>query len=106
MKDTAVTRRSFLGKSAGLVIALGASAALHTPRVNATFELPGAVYGRAGSKGIAAGTCSAPSRGEVDLIDGTRLAVVHVGGQHIHAGRSVLLSPDDNCEWSILYAEF
>jgi hypothetical protein len=106
MKDATVTRRSFLGTSAGLVTALAASAAPHTTRANAILELPGAVYGRAGSKGIAAGTGSAPSRGEVNLLDGTRIEVAHAGGQHILAGKSVLLSPDENSEWSVLYAEF
>jgi hypothetical protein len=106
MKDAAVTRRSFLGTSAGLVTALGASAARHTAKANAILELPGAVYGRAGTKGIAAGTCFAPSRDEVILHDGTRIEVAHVGGQQILAGKSVLLSPDENREWSVLYAEF
>jgi hypothetical protein len=105
MDFTAVTRRSFLGTSAGIVATIAASAVTHGAQANAPRASAGAVYGRVGPKGIAPGMLSAPSRGEVILIDGTALEASHAAGQQILAGKSVLLSPDECGGWSVLYAE-
>ncbi len=59
-----------------------------------------------GRRGIPPGTASAPSRGEVILLDGRALEVSLGTSRGIGAGRSVLLSSDGSGGWSILYAEF
>jgi hypothetical protein len=105
MDFTAITRRSFLVTSAGIVATIAACAVTHGAHANALRASTGSVYGRVGTKGIAPGTLSAPSRGEVILIDGTALEASHAAGQHILAGKSVLLSPDENGGCSVLYAE-
>jgi hypothetical protein len=98
-----VTRRTFLIASAGIVTApAGASISMSD---QAKAPSAGAVYGRTGSKGIPAGTSIAPSRAEAILLDGTSLQASHVSG-HIRPNRSVLLSPDPQGGWSVLYAEF
>jgi hypothetical protein len=98
-----VTRRTFLIASAGIVAThIGAASS-----VSGHIEAPiaGTVYGRVGSAGIPSGTSFAPSRAEVILLDGTSLEASHVGSG-IRPNRSVLLSPDPDGEWSVLYAEF
>jgi hypothetical protein len=101
---TAVTRRTFLVASAGAiaVFAAGTSGAACTdPR-----PVPsGPVYGRVGRRGLSPGTASAPSRGDVILLDGRVLEASHVTGRGIRPGASVLLAPDAGGGWSILYAE-
>jgi hypothetical protein len=105
MDIAAVTRRTFIAASAGAFAALAAG----TPRAADLDARPaptGPVYGRAGGRGIPPGTASAPSRGEVVLLDGRVLEVSHVTGRGIRPGGSVWLAPDGDEGWSILYAEF
>jgi hypothetical protein len=65
----------------------------------------GAVYGRVGGQGISKGTASAPSMGEVILLDGRTLEVPHVHRFGIRTGGSVLLGSDGSGGRTILYAE-
>jgi hypothetical protein len=106
MDFTAVTRRSFLAASAGIVATFAAIAVPDVVQANSVSEAAGTVYGRAGRQGISPGTSSAPVRGEVILLDGTALEASHVGSQCIRPGKSVLLSLDGSRGWSVLYAEF
>jgi hypothetical protein len=105
MDLTALTRRSFLGTSAGIAAAVAVSTTPPIVQANSVRRFAGAVYGRVGSNGISPGTSAAPSRGEVVLLDGTALEAAHANGRRILAGKSVLLSPDESGEWSVLYAE-
>ena len=98
-----VTRRTFLIASAGIVAAHVGAADSFSGRADA--PAAGTVYGHVGPAGIPAGTSIAPSRAEVILLDGTSLQASHVSG-HIRPNRSVLLSPDPQGGWSVLYAEF
>ena len=102
---TPVTRRAFLAGSATAVAALAIAGNPATARVPLVPEPPGPVYGRTGSKGIAPGTTSAPSKGDVILLDGRVLKVSHVTSPGIGAGKSVFLAPKGGGRWSILYAE-
>ncbi len=101
---TAVTRRAFLAATTGsiAVLAAGTSGAAGTdsPAVPS-----GPVYGRVGRRGLSPGTASAPSRGDVILLDGRVLEASHVTGRGIRPGASVLLAPGAGGGWSILYAE-
>jgi hypothetical protein len=106
MDFASITRRSFLGTSAGIVASIAGCAVPHVARAQSLSRAPGAVYGRAGINGISPGTSSAPSRGEVILLDGTALEAAHAAGGCIQAGKSVLLSSDESGGWSVLYAEF
>jgi hypothetical protein len=106
MMPTAVTRRAFLAMSAGAVATLAVADCPGAVPADARSAPAGVVYGRAGRRGISPGTASAPSRGEVILLDGRVLEASHGTSRGIGAGRSVLLSPDENGGWSILYAEF
>jgi len=103
---TAVTRRAFLATSAGALATLSVAACPKAVQAATRFAPTGAVYGRAGREGIPPGTASAPSRGEVILLDGRVLEASHDTSQRIRAGGSVLLSPDGRGGWTILYAEF
>jgi hypothetical protein len=98
-----VTRRSFVAMAAGVVTTLGAGALPNT--LPATSLSAGTIYGRAGRRGIASGTLSAPSQGKIVLLDGATVEATHVS-QKILPGKSVLLSPDGQGKWSVLYAEF
>jgi hypothetical protein len=106
MVFTAHTRRTFLAASAGAVASLVVPNCPGAVEADARPTPTGAVPGRVGRKGISPGTDSAPSQGEVVLLDGRVLVASHVTSQGINAGRSVLLSPDERGGWSILYAEF
>jgi hypothetical protein len=106
MMFDAVTRRAFLTTSAGAVAALAVAAVPVAVQAGSRQEPSGVVYGRAGRRGIPPGTASAPSRGEVVLLDGRVLEVSHATGRGIGEGRSVLLSPGERGGWSIIYAEF
>ncbi len=106
MGNTAVTRRSFLETSAGIVAALAATGFAGKAQPNSGPKTAGVVYGRVGSRGIAAGTASTPTLGEVILLDGTKVEAAHDCGRHIVAGKSVLLAADASGRWSVLYAEF
>ena len=106
MMSTAFTRRTFLAASAGAVTSLVVTTRPEAVEADARPSPTGTVHGRAGRKGIPPGTASAPSQGEVILLDGRVLVASHVTSQGINAGRSVLLSPDEIGGWSILYAEF
>jgi hypothetical protein len=105
MDLTALTRRSFLGTAAGIAATVAVSTIPPILQANSVRRFAGAVYGRVGRNGISPGTSDAPSRGEVILLDGTALAAAHANGRRILAGTSVLLSPDESGEWSVLYAE-
>ncbi len=98
-----LSRRAFLAKSSGAIAALavGRRALGASPRA----EPPGPVYGRVGPRGLAGGSSVAPSSGEVILIDGRVLRASHVGPRGIGAGKSVLLAPEGDRGWSVLYAE-
>ena len=98
-----VTRRTFLIASAGIVTAPTGAAISMSDQAKAPSV--GAVYGRVGSAGIASGTSLAPSQAEVILLDGTSLRASHVSSD-IRPNRSVLLSPEPQGGWSVLYAEF
>ena len=107
MNSDAVTRRSFLATSAGIVATLAVAAVPRgLLRADSRLDPAGVVYGRAGRRGIPAGTSTDPSRGEVILLDETVIEASHVNRLDILPGRSVLLSPDGSGGWSILYAEF
>jgi hypothetical protein len=106
MISTAMTRRDFLTTSAGAVAALAVVGRPGVVQADLHPMPTGVVYGRSGRRGIPPGIASAPSRGDVILLDGRVLEVSHVTSQAIGAGKSVLLSPDGNTGWSILYAEF
>jgi hypothetical protein len=106
MMPTAVTRRAFLATSAGAVATLAVADCPGAVPADSRPEPAGVVYGRAGRRGIPPGTASAPSRGEVILLDGRVLEVSLGTSRGIGAGRSVLLSSDGTGGWSILYAEF
>jgi hypothetical protein len=97
-----MTRRAFLIGSAEVMTAFGGA----TIAISGRGKTPraGAVYGRAGRKGIRAGTSSTPSQADVVLLDGTSLQAAHISG-HIQPNRSVLLSPDMQGGWTVLYAE-
>jgi hypothetical protein len=98
-----VNRRTFLITSAGIVAAHSAAADSFSRQAEA--PPPGTVYGRVGVAGIPSGTSLAPSRAEIILLDGTSLEASHVS-REIGPTRSVLLSPDPDGGWSVLYAEF
>lgn len=104
MDNDAVTRRTFLATSAGALAAIAAGTS-GAADLEARPAPSGPVYGRAGRRGIPPGTASAPSRGEVVLLDGRVLEVSHGTGRGIRAGGSVWLAPDGDEGWSILYAE-
>jgi hypothetical protein len=104
LPDT-ITRRTFLATSATAVAALAVAARPEAGHADTPLASVGAVYGMARRHGIPAGTTSAPSRGEVILLDGRVLEATHVTSQGVRAGRSVLLSPEGDGRWSILYAE-
>lgn len=106
MNPTALTRRSFLGTSTGIVAILAGAAVPGAERANPSPEPAGVVYGRAGERGIPAGADIGRSRGEVILLDGRVLEASHVAGRPILPGRGVLLSPDGSGGWSVLYAEY
>ena len=72
---TAVTRRAFLAASAGAVVTLAVADCPGAVPADSRPEPAGVVYGRAGRRGIPPGTASAPSRGEVILLDGRVLEV-------------------------------
>jgi hypothetical protein len=99
-----VNRRAFLASSASAIAVL-AVAGHAASRVDPRPAPSGPVYGRIGPRGIGPGTTSAPSRGEVILLDGRVLEATHVASRGIRAGKSVLLAPDGDEGWSILYAE-
>lgn len=105
MDSTAVSRRAFLGSSAGL--ALGLSLAGPAPSRGATHHhRSGVLYGTAGRRGIPPAGAAGPARGDVLLLDGTTIAARHGSRHPIAPGKGVLLSPDGDGEWSVLYAEF
>jgi hypothetical protein len=101
---THVTRRDFLTISTRAIAALAIVSPLKNPAMSRSVPT-GPVYGRTGPKGIAGGTITAPSRGQVILLDGRMIVVSHVSARGIEAGRSVFLSPEEGGRWSILYAE-
>ncbi|WP_435010842.1 hypothetical protein P12x_002128 [Tundrisphaera lichenicola] len=100
-----VTRRAFLATSTTGLAAVAIPAWPASARVVTRPEPTGPVYGRTGHRGIPAGSTSAPSAGDVALLDGRILRVSHESSRGIGARKSVLLSPDRNGRWSILYAE-
>jgi hypothetical protein len=106
MGNTAGTRRWFLETTAGIVAALAATGFAGNAQPNSGPKTAGVVYGRVGSRGIAAGTASTPTLGEVILLDGTKVEAAHDCGRHIVTGKSVLLASDASGRWSVLYAEF
>jgi hypothetical protein len=105
MEINAVTRRSFLETSAGLLATFTAAGMHSAAHAKSPLKTAGAVYGRVGKRGISAGTSAAPSLGEVILLDGTVVKATHGSGQHIIAGKSVLLAADASGGWSVVYAE-
>jgi hypothetical protein len=100
-----VTRRSFLELSVGIVATLTASAFPSDARSRSQSETTGVLYGRTGTTGIAPGTPSAPSRGDVVLLDGSVVEAANAASQLILAGKSVLISADGCGGWTVLYAE-
>lgn len=94
-----MSRRDFLGSVAVAAVAPAIVRAQPRP------EPAGPVYGRTGPRGIAPGTASRPSRGPVTLLDGRTLDAGHVTAWRIAPGKGVLLAPDGDGGWSILYAE-
>jgi hypothetical protein len=103
--STDVTRRAFLVASAGAAATLAAAARPAAARDDPRPAPAGPVYGRTGPQGIRPGTAVAPSRGVVTLLDGRVLEATHVTGRGIGAGKSLLLAPDGEGKWSVLYAE-
>jgi hypothetical protein len=105
ISDT-ITRRTFLATSsamaASLVIAGGSAFAKSAAHPMAS----GVRSGRVGPRGIPAGTALASSVGEIVLEDGSVVEASLTTSPGLHAGRSVLLAPDEQGGWSILYAEF
>lgn len=106
MEPTAVTRRSFLVTSAGAAAAVAVVAVPVAARADSRPVPIGVVSGRAGRRGLAAGTNSKPSRGEVILLDGRVLEASHVHRHDILPGRSVVLSSGESGGWTVLYAEY
>ncbi len=103
MDFNVVTRRSFLSASAGVAATLLVSdIAQGSPAHRAA---TGLVYGRVGAGGVPAGSDARPSRGTVMLLDGTTIPLSHAGSRPILPGKSVLLAPDTDGNWSVLYAE-
>ena len=92
-----MTRRKFVVASVGMGTSLcltGASSRVcRAPR-------PGTLYGRAGEGGIAPGGI-----GQAVTMDGVRLMVSHPGRNPVRPGKSLLMSPDENGNWTVLYAE-
>ena len=97
------TRRAFLASSAIAIAAasLRASAAPATSHP----EPLGPVAGRTGPLGLAPGTSTGPSRGVVTLLDGRTLVASHSTRWPIGPGKSVLIAPEPDGTWSVLYAE-
>lgn len=102
--DLAITRRAFLGISAGAA-AIVFPAAAKTPRKTSFPEPAGLVCGFVGPRGLPPGTADAPARGDVVLLDGRILTATHVSTWSLPQGRSVLLTPEAKGRWGILYAE-
>ncbi len=101
-----VNRRKFLATTSGAVAAFAAfSSGAASARVDRTPMPTGPVAGRTDERGIAPGTARDPSRGQVVLLDGRVIDVTHPGGIGIAPGRSVLIAPEADGSWSILYAE-
>ena len=93
-----INRRAFLATSSSAILA---ATALPGLAHQASRQLPtGPVYGRVGPRGIAPN-----SRGEVSLLDGTRLDVHHGSASEIAAGKSVWATRDDHGSFTVLYAE-
>ena len=95
-----MTRRTFFAASASTIAALAGTSVAHSPTAPS-----GPVYGRTGPRGIAPGTASRPSRGEVALLDGRVIEALHVTSRGIGARKSVFLVPEAGGAWSVLYAE-
>jgi hypothetical protein len=104
-----VTRRGFLIAAAGAVVAHATTIAISAQRRT---PCTGVMYGRTGRKGMRAGASAMPSNAEVMpsnaevvLLDGTSVQVAPIS-EDICPNKSVLLSPDPQGGWSVLYAEF
>jgi hypothetical protein len=104
MDSSNVSRRAFLESSTG--IAAGLFLAHPAPaQVDARLKPAGVLYGRAGKRGIPAASSAEPARGDVVLLDRTTIVTTHHGRHGIGPGKSVLLSPDGDGGWFVLYAE-
>jgi hypothetical protein len=105
MTSPTISRRVFLSVTAGTLAAVAVTTSTVTAPANTNISAAGAVCGRALNPGISAAKPSAPSHGKVMLLDGQIVEVTYVNNQTIRAGSSVLMTPDENGAWSILYIE-
>lgn len=99
-----VTRRAFLATSAGAIAAAATLRAASAPATSPPGPL-GPVAGRTGACGLAPGSPSDPSRGAVTLLDGRTLVASHSTRWPIGPGKAVLIAPEPDGTWSVLYAE-
>ncbi len=97
-----LTRRAFLAASAATAAASCLAPSLASDRGP---EPLGPVAGRTGPRGIAAGSAGRPSLGAVTLLDGRVMEVSHRTAWRIRPGKSVLIAPEPDGTWSVLYAE-
>jgi len=100
-----LTRRAFLASSAGALAVVPVLTALAADRPPHRAEPHGPVPARTGPEGLAPGSPTDPSRGEVVLLDGRTLVTTHTTHWRIGPGRSVLIAPEPDGTWSLLYAE-
>ena len=102
MKSMLIHRREFLQSTCAAAAAVGA-AAIPGAAQSAAQRLPrGPVYARAGEGGIR--PARRASRNEAILADGRRLAVSDAA-YRVAPGKSVLLTPEIDGRWTVLYAE-
>lgn len=100
-----VTRRLFLASSAGAIVAASALRAPASPPEPRTPDPLGPVPARTGPLGLRPGTPSRPSQGTVILLDGRTLEASHSTRWRIGPDKALLLAPEPDGTWSVLYAE-
>ena len=97
-----VTRRTFLACSAGAVAAFPIVANAATAQ---TDDPLGTVCGVVGLRGLGPGTATNPATGEVILTDGRTLVASQTTRRRIGPGKAVMLAPEPDGRWGVVYAE-
>jgi hypothetical protein len=100
-----VTRRTFLTSSALTVSACAVLQNAATAETSRLADPLGTVPGITGPLGLGPGTAANPARGDVLLQHGHTLVASHSSSWRIGPGKAVLLSPEPDGCWSVVYAE-
>lgn len=100
-----VTRRAFLASSTLAVSAIAGLRSVAIAETSRQADPLGTIPGITGPLGLAPGTTANPTRGDVVVLDGHILIASHSSSWRIGPGKAVLLSPEPDGRWSVVYAE-